>query len=113
MFMDGQIEELVREAHDSQVTRVACRVHALTQPPQSFPQTARAAALAGCGAVCKACKFAFSYGIESDPIVAATFLAKLTRTVPHTHVPMPPSSFKTAFFYRSRLRPLHTSSRHA
>ncbi len=40
---------------------------------------------------------AFSYGTESDPIVAATFLAKLTRTVPHTHVPMPPSSFKTAF----------------
>jgi hypothetical protein len=40
---------------------------------------------------------AFSYGNESDPIVEATFLAKLTRIVPHTHVSMPPSSFKIAF----------------
>ena len=97
--MDGQIEDLLREAHDSQVTRVACRFHALTQPPQTFPQTARAVALAGCLAVGKACKLAFSYGTESDPIVAATlsFLAKLTRTLPHTHVSMPPSTFKTAF----------------
>jgi hypothetical protein len=54
-------------------------------------------ALARCEAVGKACKLAFSYGTEFDPIVSATFLAKLTRTVPHTHVPMPPSSFKSAF----------------
>jgi hypothetical protein len=45
----------------------------------------------------KACKLAFSFGTESDPIVVATFLAKLTRTTPHTHVPSPPSSFKTPF----------------
>ena len=85
MFCDGQIAELINEAHDSQVTRVACRVHALTVPTSSFPLAARAASLAGCGAVGKACKLAFSYGTESDPIVAATFLAKLTRTTPHTH----------------------------
>ena len=97
MFLDGQIGDLLREAHDSHVTRVACRVHALTQPSQSFPQTARAAALAGCGVVGKACRLAFSYGTESDPIVAATFLDKLTRTTPHSHVPMPPSSYKTVF----------------
>jgi hypothetical protein len=54
MFLDGQIAELIHEAHESQVTRVACRVHALTQLAQSFPLTARAAALAGCGAVGKA-----------------------------------------------------------
>ena len=31
MFNNGQISELLHEArHDSQVTRVACRVHALT-----------------------------------------------------------------------------------
>ena len=96
MFMEGQVGDLLKEAHDSQVTRVACRVHALTQPSKTFPLAARAAALAGCGAAGKACKLAFSYGTESDPAVAATFLAKLTRTVPHTHVPMPPASFKTA-----------------
>ncbi len=94
--MDGQVDALLKEAHDSQVTIVACRVHALTQPSQSFPLTARADALTGCGAVGKACKLAFSYGTESNPDVARTFLAKLTRTVPHTHVPMPPATFKTA-----------------
>jgi hypothetical protein len=35
---------------------------------------------------------------ESDPIVAATFLAKLTRTIPHSHFQPPPSSYKTAFW---------------
>jgi hypothetical protein len=40
---------------------------------------------------------AFSYGTESNSEVAARFLAKLTRRTPHTHVPPPPSSYKTAF----------------
>ena len=97
MFSNGKVAELIHEAHDSQVTRVACRVHALTVPASSFPLAARAASLAGCGATGKACKLAFSFGTESDPIVAATFLAKLTRTIPHSHVPIPPSSFKTPF----------------
>ena len=38
---------------------------------------------------------AFSLDTEFDPIVAAFFLAKLTRTIPHTHIPPPPSSYKT------------------
>ncbi len=97
MFLDGQVAELIHEAHKSQVTRVTCRVHALTQPSQSFPLTTRAAALAGCGAVGKACKPTFSYGTESDPVVAASFLVKLTRTAPHTHVALPPSSYKIDF----------------
>jgi hypothetical protein len=97
LFMDGQIEDILIEAHDSQVTRVACHIHALTQPPQTFPRTAKAAALAWSGVVGKACRLAFSYGTESDPIVATTFLTKLTRTIPHTHVPLPSPSYKTAF----------------
>jgi hypothetical protein len=97
MFLDGQFAELIHEANESQVTRVVCRVHALTQPAQSFPLIARAAALAGCGAASKAGKLAFSYGSESDPEVAARFVAKLTRTAPHTHVAPPPSSYKTTF----------------
>jgi hypothetical protein len=95
--MDGQIKDLLREAHDSQVTRVACRVHAFTQPFHTFPRTTRASALVWWGAVGKACRLAFFYGTESDPIVDATFLAKLTRTTPHSHVPLPPSSYKSAF----------------
>jgi hypothetical protein len=84
-------------AHDSQAARVTCRVHAITKPANVFPLAARAASLAGCGAVGKACKLAFSYGTESDPGVAATFLAKLTMTIPHDHVPLPPSAYKSAF----------------
>ena len=97
MFTSGKVSELIYEAHDSHVTRVACRVHALTVPATSFPLAARAASLAGCGATGKACKLAFSFGTESDPVVAATFLAKLTRKTPHNLVPIPPSSFKTPF----------------
>jgi hypothetical protein len=32
MFLDGQVAKLICEAHESQVTRASCRVHALTQP---------------------------------------------------------------------------------
>jgi len=98
MLMEGRVRELLQDAHDSQVTRVASRIHAVTQPSPKFPLTARAAALAGCGAVGKACKLAFSYGTESDPVVAANFLSKLTRATLHTHVPAPPPSCKSPFF---------------
>jgi len=97
MFITGQIAKLLSEAHKSHVTRVACLVHALTVPSSSFPLAARAPSLVGCGAVGKACKLVFSYGTESDPVVAATFLAKLTMTTTHTHVSAPPSFFKTPF----------------
>jgi hypothetical protein len=45
-----------------------------------------------------ACKLAFSYGIESDPIIAANFLSKLTRATLHSPVPAPPSTCKPTFF---------------
>jgi len=95
MLWKRQVAELISEAHDSQVTRMACRVYAHTRPSKTFPPTAKAADLSGCGDAGKACTLAFSYGTESDPTVAATFMSKLTRTIPHTHVPLPPSSYKT------------------
>jgi hypothetical protein len=97
MLNDGRVADLIKEAHDSQVTRVARRIHDSTQPSTSFPMTTRAASLAGCGAVGKACQLAFSFGTERDPVVAATFLAKLTRSTLHTHVPAPPTAYATAF----------------
>ncbi len=39
----------------------------------------------------------FSYDTKSDPVLAATFLAELTRSTPHTHVSAMPSSYKTPF----------------
>ena len=32
------------------------------------------------------CKLAFSYGLKTDPEIAAKFLAKLTLKVRHTHI---------------------------
>ncbi len=72
MMLNGRMGDLINDAHDSQVTRVAHGVHNLTQPSTTFSLAARVAALAGCGAVRKASKTAFSYGTEYDPVVATT-----------------------------------------
>jgi hypothetical protein len=52
----------------------------------TFSKTARAAILAGIGVVGRACKLAFSYILESDPTIAAKFLAKLTLEARHFHI---------------------------
>jgi hypothetical protein len=44
----------------------------------------------------RACKVAFTYGVEADPEVAVSFLAKLTLQARHSHVPLHPSSLKPA-----------------
>jgi hypothetical protein len=64
--------------------------------PHSFSKIVRAAALAGAGELGRACKVAFTYGVEVDPEVAADFLAKLTLQAMHIHVPLHPSSLKPA-----------------
>jgi hypothetical protein len=46
MFVEGRVSELIQDAHDSQVKRVARRIHAVTKPSAKFPLTARAVALA-------------------------------------------------------------------
>jgi hypothetical protein len=35
----------------------------------------------------RACKLAFSYGLESDPVIAAKFMSKLTLKKKHYHIP--------------------------
>jgi hypothetical protein len=97
MLMEGNVAELIEPAHDSQVKRVARRIHDITKPTVAFTQTARATTLARCGDVEKACKIAFSYGNESDPALNVTFLAKLTRSPPYTHVPSPPFVVMSSF----------------
>ena len=90
----GDVGGLIREAHEAQTERVRGRTAAATTQPHSFSKTARAAALAGAGELGRACKVAFTYGIEADPEVAATFLARLTLRARHSHVPLHPSSLK-------------------
>jgi hypothetical protein len=65
MLMDGRVAELIEEANDSRVKRVARMIHDVTKPTITFTQATRVATLASCGAVGKACKIAFSYGTES------------------------------------------------
>ncbi len=52
----------------------------------TFSKTARAAILAGAGAVGRACKMAFSYNLETNSGIAAKFLAKLTLGARHSHI---------------------------
>ncbi len=109
MLTSGRVSDIINDAHDSQVNSVARRIHDIPQPAPSFPLTDRAASLAGCGARGKACKLAFSYGTESDPIIGAIFPAKLTRATMHTHVPphylhTSPNSSQ----YRSRQFQMHS-----
>ena len=35
----------------------------------------------------RACKLAFSYGLESDPVIAAKILSQLTLKQKHDHIP--------------------------
>ena len=62
----------------------------------SFSKTARAAILAGAGEVERACKVVFTYGLETDPEVAAKFLKKLTLQAHHIHITPHSSNFKPA-----------------
>ncbi len=68
----------MREAHESQTKIVAKALGETSTPKSSFSKTAWAAILEKVGAVGRAVKLAFSFGLESDPLVAAEFLAKLT-----------------------------------
>ena len=78
LLREGDIDTLLKEAHDAQTVRVASALADASAPKSSFSTIVMAAILAKAGAVGRACKLAFSDGMESDPVVAAEFLAKLT-----------------------------------
>ncbi len=88
MLREGKLSTLLTEAHEAQAERVAKVINAASTSASSstFSKTARAAILAGAGAVGRACKLTFSYGLESEPAVAAKFLAKLTLRAKHSHI---------------------------
>jgi len=46
MLTSGRVNDLINEAHDSQVTRVARRIQDITQPSPTFPLTTQATSLA-------------------------------------------------------------------
>ena len=85
---EGKLLVLLTEAHEAQTERVAksLKASSTSATTSTFSKTTRAAILAGAGAVGRACKTAFSFGLESDPAVAAKFLAKLTLGTKHAHI---------------------------
>jgi len=96
LLREVDVGTLLKEANDAQSTRVAnTLVEALALNP-SFSKTAWAATLSRAGAMERACKLAFSYGLESDPVVAAEFVAKITLQHRHSHIQI----------YESKVAPL-------
>ena len=71
------------DSHEAQIERVRNRTAAVSTQPHSFSKVARDAALAGAGELGRACKVVFTYGVEADPEVAASFLSKLALLARH------------------------------
>ncbi len=86
MLASGNVAGLLNKSHEAQTARALKSVESSSSQPLSFSKTARAAALASAGEVGRACKIAFTYGIESDPVVASKFLAKLILPARHSHI---------------------------
>ena len=76
-LLASDVASLIFDAHEAHTERVRGRAAVASALPHSFSKTARAAALAGARELDRACKVAFTYGVEADPEVAASFLAKL------------------------------------
>jgi hypothetical protein len=88
MLREGKIATLLGEAHEAQARRVSKQTKTASIPASTTTssKTRRAAILAGAGAERRACKLAFSYGLESDPEIAGKFLAKLILKKRHAHI---------------------------
>jgi len=102
MLREGEVGTILNEAHEAHVGRVAkqTEAHSKSTSRTSFSKTARTAILAGARAMGRACKLAFSYGLESDPAIAAKFLFKLTLKKKHDHI----------LEFVARVKPTGTSS---
>ena len=88
LLREGDIATLLLEAHEAQTGRVmkSTKASSISSSSTSFSKTARAPIMAGAGAVGRACKLAFSYGLESEPVLASKFLSKLTLKARHAHI---------------------------
>jgi len=88
LLKHGKIAVLLGEAHEAQVGRVTKQTKAasISASTTNFSKTTRAAILAGAGAVVRACKLAFSYGLETGLEIAAKFLDKMTMKARHEHI---------------------------
>ncbi len=78
LYLEGKVSQLLAESHETQTDRMSAAMNAASTDSVAFSKTARAAILAGTGEVGRPCKVAYTYGLETDPVVAAKFTKKLT-----------------------------------
>jgi len=96
LYETGDIGRMLTDSHEAHTDRVNARVLVASEDTVSFSKNARAAILAGAGEVGRACKVAFTFGLETDPEVAAKFVKKLTLQARHNHITPRTSTFKPA-----------------
>ncbi len=96
LYETGNIGRLIMDSHEAQTDQVNASVRADSDDTLLFSKTIRAAILARAGEVGRACKVAFTYGIETDPEIAAKFLKKLTLQARHSHITPHSSTLKPA-----------------
>ena len=73
MLILGDVSRLITDSHEAEIDRISLAVSVASTDTITFSKTARAAILAGAGKAGRACKVAFTYGLEVDPEVAAKF----------------------------------------
>jgi len=88
LLRHGDLLSLLKEAHEVHTVRDTNALAEATAPKTSFSKTVRATILSKAGAVGRAFKHVFSYGMEYDPVIAADFLAKLTLHHQDSQIPI-------------------------
>jgi hypothetical protein len=78
LLLAGEVQRLLMDSNEAQADWVRASTNSASFDSVTFSKTARATILTGAGQVGRACKVAFTYGLETDPAVAAEFLKKLT-----------------------------------
>jgi hypothetical protein len=74
MLVSGGVSRLITDSHEAQNDRIAAASNTASTDTTTLSKTAaRFAILAGAGEVGRACKVAFTYGLEINPGVAAKF----------------------------------------
>ena len=82
----GDIQRLILDSHEAPSDRVMASINSASSNTVTFSKTARAAIRVGAGQVGRACKVAFTYGLETDPGIAAKCMKKLTLQARHPHI---------------------------
>jgi hypothetical protein len=96
LYETGDIGRLLTDFYEAQTDRVIPRVLGALEDTVPFSKTTRVAILAGAGEAGRACKVAFTFGLETDPEVVAKFLKKLTLQARHIHITPHSSTVKPA-----------------